>query len=96
MTTRRLGTEPHDLTRFNGVDRPLQARYKRHEIFEPIAARAKNHDRDPELLEVLLKREVPIDGDEHVIIVRRKGDQIAILLAGPPSLWNGTYLIPGE
>jgi hypothetical protein len=84
------------LTGFNGVDSRSQGRYKRHEILKTISARDKNHDRDPELLEVLLKREVPIHRHEHVIGVRRKGKQLAIFLASPAGLWDRTNLMAGE
>jgi hypothetical protein len=94
--TRRLDTEPHDLARFNCLDRPLKGRYKRHEILEAVASCDEDHDRDLELFDILLEREIPIDSHEHVILVDRKGKQFAILLAGPARLRNGADLVAGE
>jgi len=94
--TRRLGTEPHNLTGFDGVDRQLQGRHERHEILEAVTSCDKDDDRDPELLEILLKREVPIDRHKHVELVLGKGEQLAVFVAGPARLWDGTNLMPGE
>ena len=94
--SRRLVTEPHNLTGFNGVDRPPQGWHQRHEILEAITARDKDDDRDLELLEVLLKRKVPINRHEHVVLAHRKREQFAILLAGPAGLRNGMDLMPRQ
>ena len=93
---RGLDAEPHDLTGFNGIDRFLKGRHKRHEILEAVSAGDEDHDCDLEFFKILLKREVSIHRHEHVVPVRRKGEQVAIFLAGPASVRNGMDLVPSE
>jgi hypothetical protein len=53
-------------TRFRSFDGCQEARDQRPEISEPIAFGLKNHDRDRERNEVLLKGQISINRNEHV------------------------------
>ena len=52
---------------------------------EPVAACHEHNHANIELTEVLLKREVPVDG-ENVELTNRDGERIAVLFAGPAHL----------
>jgi energy-coupling factor transporter ATP-binding protein EcfA2 len=68
-----------DLTDRCTLDSDEQAGNQRQEVGQPVCPCAKNDDRHRQARQVLLRREVLVDGDENVEMPRRKRQQLAVL-----------------
>lgn len=66
------------------------------EIGEPVRPCPKDEDRDRESCEVLLERQIPVDGHEGIELLSRQGQQFTILDGCPPHLPGRLDVMPDD
>lgn len=78
-------------TRQCGLDCRKEARNQRPEISKPVRFRLEHNDGDREAIQVLLKGQVSINGDEYIEVLRCKGQQRSILDCRPTHLMSSLH-----
>jgi hypothetical protein len=91
-----LGTHLNQLPRSHANQDGKKIRYQRLKVGVPIALRDQHHDGQLEPTDILLEREIPIDGEEYVEVGLGQAQKIAVSFARPAHFWNGSGLVPDQ
>ena len=87
-----LAPQPHQLPSGDSCQNLQEFRHERREVLKPIGAREQDYHcrarRD-----VLLSREIAIDGDKDIESLFGEGEQFSVARANSTYLWGRRHLV---
>jgi hypothetical protein len=91
-----FGADPRDLSTRCARKSHEQLWDQGTEVYQAIGPSTQHDDGDGESREALLKRQVPIDGDERVELALCSRQEFTIGECRPPGLWNGCHVMSAD
>jgi hypothetical protein len=70
--------------------------HQRQQIDKPIRSRTENQYRDLEAWKILLKRQVPVNGNENIELLFGKGMEVAVANRRPSHFRGGLHGVTGK
>jgi hypothetical protein len=91
----KLATNPDDFTRFRLRQSVTHLRHHRSKVTVTITSRHHRHDRDADPLEILLERDVAVDGEQNIEAGAGDSEQLAVLQPRPTLFLGGANFVFG-
>jgi len=93
---RSVGDNESGNSRRRRADREQKGWNKRPEVSKPVGLGLKHNNGQREAIEVLLKGQILIDSDEHIEVLRGKGQQLSVLDRRPPHLTGSLHVVTDD